>query len=96
MSDNSDSAKSEKIHRLQRIPISAKVLLSYGEKMFLGFSKNLSEDGLFFQQRLLRRLAQWLIFQLKQEVQKVRFMQKELFDGTKLKKERLEAVVLSF
>ena len=48
MSDNSDSAKSEKIHRLERIPIGAKVLLSHGEKMFLEFSKNLSEYGLFF------------------------------------------------
>ena len=48
MSDNSDSSKSEKIHRLERIHISAKVLLSHGEEMFLGFSKNLSEEGIFF------------------------------------------------
>ena len=48
MSDNSDSPKSEKIQRLERIIISAKVLLSHGEEMFLGFSKNLSEEGVFF------------------------------------------------
>ena len=48
MSDSSDSSKSEKIYRMERIQISAKVLLSHGEDISLGLSKNLSEEGIFF------------------------------------------------
>ena len=48
MSDSSDSSKSEKIYRMNRIHISAKVLLSHGEDISLGFSQNLSEEGIFF------------------------------------------------
>ena len=48
MSDSSDPPKSEKIYRMERIHISAKVQLSHGEHISLGFSQNLSEEGIFF------------------------------------------------
>ena len=64
MSDNSDSSKSEKIQRLERINISAKVLLSHG-KMFRVFA-DLSEEGVSSRHRPLHQWVLPWIFPLRQ------------------------------
>jgi uncharacterized protein (TIGR02266 family) len=51
MSDNSESRNSEESNRMQRLQVSAKVMVEHENGVEIGFSENISEGGVFFSTR---------------------------------------------